>query len=137
MVDMLTKPIDGEKLDELLNIYLFNEDNTILSKINIQYIKKIAFNDINFITSMYKDYDYQLTQELNKLDICDTSKDQHEILHRLKGSSGNLGLIEIYNNIVELLGNIKHKKDINTKELRESSVWFHDNLASILQNISK
>jgi len=118
MDDYLSKPIDYDRLNKILENQAVKNGNRH-DKLLPQYMTE-AMNMLHSVTQieldelkdMYEMYNQQINEEMDLLIQQVQSRDYENLAisaHRLKGSSGNLQLHELYKCILELEGAAKNE----------------------------
>lgn len=133
MNDHLAKPIDIEKLKDIIIKYLdtTTEETVIKDKVSIENsILGINLEELTERLNNNKELSYKMLikfaedkkniiEELNSLDI--NSKEFNLLIHNIKGLSGNLSLEDVYKYSSELYScDILEKRIILLEKLKES-----------------
>jgi len=103
MDDVLNKPIIAEELDAILQEYLGTKKSQRydFDTIDVEEItKKLSLSDSSIIENLLKSLAKTFTKALQELDKAEPSTS--EIVHRLKGVSGNMRLEKLYRLLQEM-----------------------------------
>ena len=105
MNDYISKPFEPEVLNQKINYYILKTKKPKEKIINIQYLKKIVSDDMDFAKEILEIYISKTPPILEEIDqLIDTA--QYESLyteiHNLKNSIGLLGATDLYALLVEI-----------------------------------
>lgn len=121
MNDYLTKPIDQEKLFNLISHWVKSEDSEFLG-FNMQEGLELAGVDQKFyyemLTKFYK-YHKNAVKEIRQALKQNDTKSAEILTHTIKGSSGNLGMNEVFEAATILNDEIRSEKLDNVEILLE------------------
>ena len=99
--DFLTKPISNQRLNDVLTNYLQPYRSTVPTN---PIYSSLLIDEPN-LEDIVNKFVYYLPEKLKYIEELVEHKDWHaltESVHELKGTSGNMGFIEIYDTLVEL-----------------------------------
>jgi len=121
MDEYMSKPIDEDELDTILQRYLKKDENGS-KKLDIESISKKRRLPKNILIKLIKSFLSSAQDDLEKLDLKISENNYQEIFalsHKIKGAALNLGLDEISNICKELEENSKNHKKFDYKNLFE------------------
>lgn len=103
MDDILNKPIVPRELDSILEKYLYSEKikSYDFDIIDLEKIaQKLSFSDTTVVKQLFKSLAKTFTKALE--DLASPNPNYKEILHRLKGVSGNMRLENLYSLLLDM-----------------------------------
>ena len=122
--DTLNKPIVPSELDAILDKYLNNEKKVsiVYDKVNILEISKaLSLSDTKIVTKLLKSFNSTIKVILKSLNTDGINK---ELLHNIKGMSGNLRFNEIYRLVGEYESDIEGW-NTDLKEVKQELLVSH------------
>ena len=129
MNDILNKPIVPRELDSILEKYLYANDEQYydFDSVDIELTaKKLSFSNTAIVKQLFSSLAKTFTKALDELEK--ENPDYKEILHRLKGVSGNMRLEKLY----KLLQGMEDK-EIHPADIAELRAHLKHILAEIEQ----
>jgi len=130
MDDVLNKPIIPKELDAILQKYLDSKEESLYDFDTIELEElahKLSFLDVSVVKQLLQSMAKTFTKALDELE--GKSPEYIEILHRLKGVSGNMRLEKLYT----LLQKMEGEKDLTKTRIEELRAHLKHILAEIEQ----